>query len=353
MDEKEIRKYLIIGLISLLAILSFLIVKPLLTYILLGFLFAYIFFVPYTALTKKFKSETISALITVFGSLIIFVLPLLLMIPVFIKQLFNTYISLRGMDFSIFVFKLFPALANSQSVSAEVIANMSHFNAKISSILLSLFESTVQNIPTLLMGIVVLLFTFYFSLKEGSKINEYISIVLPVSKDQKKKLYEKFKQITDSVLFGHLIVGIVQGIIAGLAYFMFGIPNALLLMVLTTLISIIPVIGPWLVWIPVDIFLFLNGETSKGMQLLIFGLFMINWIETLLRPVLIAEKAEMNPAIALVGAMGGLYAFGIMGFIMGPLILAYLILIIEMYREGKTNSIVFKEEVHPSLEAKK
>jgi predicted PurR-regulated permease PerM len=353
MEEKEFKKFVIPFFILVLASISFFVVKPLGTYIFLGLLFAYIFYVPFQQLSRRFKSDTLGALITVSLSIIVFVLPFLFLIPAFIRQLFEAYINIRGADFSVIIFKIFPALAGSSSVSAEIIATMSHFSAKISDILFGLFESTFQNIPAIIGGIIVLIFTFYFGLKEGNKFREYVSVILPISKDQKKKLFEKFEQITDSVIFGHMIVGIVQGIVAGIAYFMFGIPNALLLTVITMFASILPVIGPWLVWIPVDVFLFINGNQVAGMQLLIFGLFVINWLETFLRPVVIAERAEMNPAIALIGAIGGMYAFGIMGFIIGPLVLAYLILLIEMYKEDKSESIVLKEEKAPEISESK
>lgn len=347
--EEKAKKLIIPLFIITLAIMSFFVIKPLMSYIFLGLLFAYIFYSPFQQLINKLKSDTLAALITVSASIIIFVIPPMLLIPTLVRQLFEAYISIRGADFATVVFNIFPSLASSQSMSAEIIATMSHFSSKISDILFQLFENTFQSIPNMIAGVIVLIFTFYFGLKEGSKFKEYLSAMVPLSKDQKKKLYDKFEQVTDSVIFGQIIIGIVQGIVSGIAYFMFGIPSALLLTVITTLASILPVIGPWLVWIPVDIFLFIKGEQVAGMQLLIFGLFVINWLETFLRPVVIAERAEMNPAIALIGAIGGMYTFGIMGFIIGPLVLAYLILLIEIYKENKSESIILKEEKAPDF----
>ena len=350
MEEKEFKKFIIPLLIIVLGILSFFVVRALSMYILFGLLASYIFYSLYQKLKLKIKSPDISALIIVVSSFVIFIVPPLILLPIFVRQLFEAYLSLRTTDFSIIVFKLFPSLASSQAISGEVIATMSHFNSKLSSILLNLFDSIFQNIPEIALGIVVLLFTFYFGLREAEKLKEYVSVILPVSKEHKKKLYEKFEQVTDSVLFGHFIIGIAQGLVSGIGYYMFGVPNALLLTVATTVVGVIPVIGPWLVWIPVDIFLFINGNNAAGMQLLIYGLFVINWVETFLRPVVIAERAEMNAAIALIGAIGGIYAFGLIGFVLGPLVLAYLILLIELYKENQSESIVIKEERPPLLE---
>jgi len=349
MEEKEFKRFIIPVLILILGVLSFLVVRPLGAYILFGLLLSYIFYSSYQKVRTKINSPDLSALIVVITSFVVFVIPPLLLLPLFIRQLFESYLSLRGADFSLIVFKLFPSLASSPAISAEVIASMSHFNSNLSALLLSLFESIFQNIPEIILGLVVLLFTFYFGLREGAKFKEYISVLLPVAKDAKKTLYEKFEKVTDSVLFGHLIIGIAAGIIAGIGYFMFGVPNALLLTVATILVSIVPVVGAWFIWIPVDLFLFINGDNVAGMQLLIYGLFVINWVETFLRPVVIAERSEMNAAISIIGAMGGIYAFGLIGFILGPLILAYLILLIELYKQKQTESIVIREEKIPAI----
>jgi predicted PurR-regulated permease PerM len=353
MDEKDFKRFMVPVLIGVLAILSFLVIRPLGTSIFMGLLLAYLFHNLYVKLNQKWKSENLSASAIVISVLVVLVTPIAILTPIFVKQLYSAYMSLRVADFSAIIFKIVPSLASSKEMTAEVIATASHFNAKISSILLGIFESVFQNIPALLFGVVVVLFTFYFGLREGHKFKEYISIVFPIPKEHKRKLYEKFQQVTDSVLYGELVVGLAQGVIAGIGYYMFGVPNALLLTVLTAIAGVVPVVGPWFVWVPVDFFLFLNGNNVAGMQLLIYGLFVVNWIDTLLRPIIIAQRAEMNAALALIGAIGGVYAFGVIGFVVGPLVLAYLILLIEMYKEDKSESIVIKEEKPPLMEEKK
>ena len=207
-----------------------------------------------------------------------------------------------------------------------------------------MFQYVFSNSANILFGILIFMFTYFFALIESSNFKNYFSVIFPFSKEHEQKFFDRFEKVTNSVLFGHFIVGIIQGIIAGIGYFILGIPNALLLTVLTLIVGVIPVIGPWLVWIPADIFLFANGMTEPAIGLLIFGLFVINWVDTLLRPFIVSSKAEMNSAIALIGMIGGTIAFGATGFILGPLILAYLILLVEIYKDKKEESIVFKKE---------
>ena len=139
-------------------------------------------------------------------------------------------------------------------------------------------------------------------------------------------------------------MGILQGLIAGIGYFIFGVPNALLLTILTILIGVIPIIGPWLVWIPVDIYLFVANRPGAGMGLFIYGMLLINWVDTIVRPMIVSRRTQINPGIILVGMIGGLFVFGLLGLIIGPLILAYVLLVLEIYRKQSIgDSLIFKK----------
>ena len=349
MDDKDLKKFLIPFVILGLAFLSFLILKPLAFPIMLGLLLAYGFYPLYLKLKAKLKSENISSMIIVTGTLILFLLPPILLTPLFIKELFNAYLSLRGTDFSALILQLFPSISSSPVLATEISAAASHFSAAISSAMLSIFQSTLMNLPAIIFGIVIALFTFFFGLREGHEVKEYFFTFFPFGEEHQKRFFQRFEQVTNSVVFGHIVIGIVQGLVAGIAYYIFGIPNALILTVITMIVGVLPVIGPWLVWIPVDIFLFTSGNSVAAMQLLIYGLFVINWTEVLLRPYVVAARAEMNSAIALIGAVGGTYAFGVMGFLLGPLFLAYFILVLELYKNKKTESIVIRETPESKL----
>jgi predicted PurR-regulated permease PerM len=343
MDDKDFKKIMTPLMIVGLALLSFYVVRPLFVSITVGLLFAYVFYPVYIKLNNKIKSENLSAGIIVSTTSIAFLAPIIFLIPSFVKQLLSFYEAIRNADFAPIILKLLPSLASSKQATTEIIAAASHLNAKISGFIISLSQSLILGSVEIVFGIIIVIFTFYFALKEVDNLKEYLGSILPISKEHKKKFYEKMGQVTDSVLYSHIVVGILQGIIAGIGYFMFGLPNPLLLTVLTMVAGVLPVIGPWFVWVPIDIFLFLNGDNTRGMQLLLFGLFVINWVDTLLRPMIMSKRADMNSAIALIGSVGGIYAFGFIGFVLGPLILAMFILLIEIYKDNAKESIVLQE----------
>jgi predicted PurR-regulated permease PerM len=345
MDE-TFRKFVVPVSILVLAFLSFLVVKPLLLPIVLGLCFAYLFAPVYKRLEKKTKSKYWSASLILVLTLVILILPILITLPLFTKQVFEAYLSIKDFDVYTLVKTIFPSLLNDPQFSAEFLAASSNLKASLSEFLINFFKNTLMNLPNIIFSLLIFFFTFFFGLLESENFRKYFSIIFPFSRDHEEKFFDKFEKVTNSVLYGNFIVGIVQGIIAGVGYFMLGVPNALLLTVLTTIVGVIPVIGPWLVWIPVDIYLFAVGMKEPAIGLLIFSVLVTNWIDTIMRPFIVSSKAEMNSAIALIGMIGGSIAFGIMGFILGPLILAYLILLIEVYQNKRKESIILKEP-HP------
>jgi len=344
MEDKEIKKYVIITLFILLAVLSFLIIKPIFLSVFIGLVLAYLFSPLYRLINKKITSKNISALIVILLFVILVSIPSVMLIRYAISNLDKIYSYISSItDLEAFVKTTFPQLLNNPQIAVNLHAITASLSSKMVGFVSSTINNMFFNIIPILLNIAVSLFIFFVAMRDQEELKGYFISLSPFSKEYQKKFYEKFDQVTYSVIYGELIVGISQGIIAGIGYFICGVPHALLLTIITTLVAIIPIIGPWLVWMPVDIYLFLNGHTNSAIGLLIYGLFIINWVDTILRPVIVSKGTKMNSAIALIGMTGGLYVFGLMGLIIGPLILAYLILLIEAYKDKKIGSMVFQD----------
>jgi predicted PurR-regulated permease PerM len=344
MKEDGFKKVVIVLVILSLLVLAFLIIRPIFIAILFGVLLSYIFRPLYLLLHKKIKSETFSAFLVVFGILLLILVPMILLMPVVTRQLIDVYIAMQKINLATIINSNFPAFFNTLSNSADIAAISNSFTSNIGSFVVTSVQKIIFNLPSLLLQTVIVLFTFFFGLRDHDKLKLYFLSVSPFSKEIQNKFYEKFKQVTNSIIYGQLIVGIAQGIIAGIGYFIFGVPNAVLATIVTMLVGIIPVIGPWLVWIPIDIFLFVSGQTGPAIGLLIYGLLVINWVDTLIRPLVVSRMTKMNSALALIGMVGGLYVFGIIGLILGPLILAYLLLIAEFFKQKRFKSIIIEEK---------
>jgi len=335
-DEKDFKRIALFAIIGLLLLLAFFILKPILLTTIAGLILALIFYPVQKRLVLKIKRKNISALIICIFVLIIIVIPLWFFVPMLVKQTFDLYVELQKSDMGSLVTIFFPS-ASSEFIRQTAVT-LNSFIANLTSSFLSSFSDLILNTPIIALQGILILFVFFFGLRDGDQLVSYLRSISPFSKESNDKVIKQFEDITRSVVFGQVIIGLVQGIVTGIGFFIFGVPNALLLTIVATLVGIFPIIGPWLVWIPVDIYLFLSGRTGAGFGLLIYGSLIINWIDTLIRPLIVSKKTKINPAIILVSMVGGLIMFGVLGLVIGPLVISYLLLLLEFYRKNTANS---------------
>jgi predicted PurR-regulated permease PerM len=189
---------------------------------------------------------------------------------------------------------------------------------------------------------VVVFFTFFFALRDNEELNQFIKKILPFSKEVEDKLYKFSKDITASVLYGQILIGIIQGVSIGIGFFLFSVPNALLLSVLAIIAGIFPIVGTVVIWVPVLIYLLIAGNTGAVFGILFFGLFSSN-IDNILRPILVSKKTSLNSSLILIGMIGGWFLFGILGIVLGPLIIAYSLVILESYQNNKGSNFFKKQ----------
>ena len=341
LKEDNVRDILNYLLIIGIFIMAFIIIRPIFFAIIYGLLFAYILSPLYRFTFKRVKNENIAALIVCLGIFVILAIIFGVILGSIFNQIINIYFAAQKINFVNILETLLP-------LSSKISANLANSIEVSFSNLLTSYASSIGNIifnlPNLLLQLVVVFLILFYALRDGNQAFKYLKSLSPMKKDVQTRFFQHFKDITNSVLIGQIVVGIIQGVVAGIGYFIFGVPNALLMTLITMIIGIIPIIGPWLVWIPIDIYLFSIDRTGAGLGLFIYGLVLINWVDTIIRPMIVSRRTQINPAIILIGMIGGLYVFGLLGLIIGPLILAYVILIFELYRKKSYgDNIMFKK----------
>lgn len=331
---------LILGLF----ILAGIIIKPIIIAIISGILLGYIFYPIYHWVLRKLKRENLSALIICLGLLAIIFGVASFVLGSLIRQAINLYLILQTIDLSVLLNQIIPNFLSNE-LSSTIAGSINTFISTKLAEGLSRSGDFILNLPMILLQLFVSIFIFFFSLKDGKKAVEYLKSLDLFEKEIQEKFFKQFRDITYSVLMGQIVVGIMQGVIAGIGYFIFGVSNPLILTLLTMLVGVIPLIGPWLIWIPVVIYLYASGNSGAATGLLVYGLIIISWLDAIVRPLIVARKTQINSAIVIIGMIGGLFVFGILGLILGPLILAYILLIIELYRKKtfKNKNIIFKE----------
>jgi predicted PurR-regulated permease PerM len=181
----------------------------------------------------------------------------------------------------------------------------------------------------------------FFFFKDGHKILERIFYYTPLSDEDETRMLTQFASITRATVKGTLVIGIIQGALAGIAFWAVGIEGAALWGTIMAILSIVPGIGAPLVWVPAVIILFVNGQYVKATLLLVWCGAVVTTIDNFLRPVLVGRDAKMPDLLILIGTLGGLFLFGPIGFIIGPIICGLFLTVWDIY--GTT----FKEVLPP------
>ncbi|MEN0036957.1 MAG: AI-2E family transporter [Cellvibrio sp.] len=177
-----------------------------------------------------------------------------------------------------------------------------------------------QDTFKLLLNICLMLYLIFFLLRDGKYLLELGIRALPMGDARERLLADKFGQITRATIKGNLVIAIIQGTLGGLIFWALGIPGALLWGVVMAAMSLIPAVGPAIIWAPVALYLFATGANVKAIILIAFGMGVIGLVDNILRPILVGRDTRMPDYIVLLSTLGGLAIFGLNGFVIGPLV---------------------------------
>ncbi len=337
MEETYFKRVMTVFIVAILLVLTFFLLKPLLLSIAAGLILAFVFIPSYRKLTEIVKSKNFAAAIISFILILAILLPIWFFTPTAVEQSFRFYQAAQQIDFVSFLKSIFPSFFASEQFSSEVGSIMKSFLSKTTNLLQNSLTDIISKFPQIFLHFAVVFFTFFYAMRDNEKITEYVRSFLPFPKQIEDKLFNSSKGITIAVIYGQIIIGILQGLLVGIGFLIFRVPNTLLLTLLACLAGVFPVLGTTIVWLPVIIYLVVAGNTFAAIGILIFGLVSTS-IDNLLRPLFVSRRTNLPSSVILIGMIGGLFMFGILGIIIGPLIIAYLLIILELYRQHNKNA---------------
>lgn len=341
LHNAEIRKFAAFGFIIAIFVMAFIILQPLFLSIVGGLILAYACYPLYKLVFKLFRERNTAALAVCLIIVIILFVPLWFLMPIAIEQTFRLFSAIQTVDIGGVVQQLMPI--SSTEVKTSIAAGINTFIAGIASNSLKSLSSFLLEVPRYSLYLAVIVFVFFFATRDADRLKKYVTGLSPLKLEKERLLGSQFKEITSSIIYGYVVVGLVQGVATGIGLLLFGIPNTLLLTAAAMFFSIIPMIGPAIVWLPVSVYLITIGNVSGGIGFLLYGLLFVSTIDNFLRPVLVARKTKIPAVLILVGMIGGLMTFNILGVILGPLILAYVLLLLDAYK-NKTLADMFNTD---------
>jgi predicted PurR-regulated permease PerM len=329
-NEQMFKRFIVGSLIAILLIAAFIIIWPIFLSIITGMILAYICFPVYKIVLKVVREKNIASFIILLMIIFILFLPIWFLAPLVTRQAFDAYTYFQKTDISGIIGKILPA-----SISVDTLSMINSFVSKSANAIFSKVSDSILNISDIILQALVILIVFFFSMRDWVKLKDYVKQLSPFSSTFEKSLEKQFKDITNSVIFGHIIIGVLQGLFTGLGLWIAGVQQPLLLTIVAIFAAILPVVGAWLVWIPAAIYLFSIGHTTAALGLFLYGAIFISWIDNVLRLFIISRRTSVSSAIIFIGMFGGLLTFGVMGLILGPLVLAYLIVLLDAYKDKK------------------
>jgi predicted PurR-regulated permease PerM len=319
----------------------FSLLQPFTSAIFVAALFALMFAKPYKIILKIFKNKLVSAILACFLVAFMVVLPFSIIISLVGSEISDitsnftngettkTQQKIQNSINSIYEFKI---LNNSlsqlkNSISDEEITNFFKNAANKS---LDLLQVVYQNAVKSIVWVFVMFFTLFYFFIDGDRFVRKIMRLSPMKNRHEKLLIDKFVSTTRATLKGTLIIGTIQGSLGGLAFWIAGIPSPIIWTMLMVFISIIPAAGASMVVIPAGIVMLILGNFWQGIFLMAMGVF-VSMIDNVIRPKLVGNDTQIHGLLVFFATIGGLSVFGLIGFIVGPIIMALGIALWEIY----------------------
>lgn len=203
----------------------------------------------------------------------------------------------------------------------------------VSSFLLAQGADLAKNAFLFVTDFLVMVFTLFFLFRDGDHFYNSIYAAIPLDPDHKAKIFERMNGTISAVMQGTLLTALAQGTTAGLTYWALGVRFSIFLGVASAVLSLLPVGGTALIWIPVSIYLFFTGSIVKGCIMIGVGVGLVGLMDNLLQPFLIGNKAQLPMLFLFFASLGGLASFGLLGLFLGPIILAVLLETFRIYQD--------------------
>lgn len=341
MDLSKIRNLLFIIFFGVTTIGFIYLLKPFFYPIFWAAVIASLFYPVYKKINSKLKHNNTSSLLTIGLVMIIIIIPVTLMSGLILKESINLYDSLANNQGPIVstVKNVISRVKNNPITDKfnideqQVAAKLTEVAKTITDFIFTAAKNLTQNSVTFLIMFIIMIYTLFFFLKDGEGMLKRLAHISPLGNKHEIIMYKKFTSTARAALKGTLIVGGIQGFLGALLFYITGIEGALIWGIIMMLFSVVPGFGSYIVWLPAAIIMFVGGNMWQGIVIVVVGTLLISTIDNFIRPILVGKDTQMHPLLILFSTLGGLLFFGISGFIIGPIITAFLMSLWEMYEQ--------------------
>jgi len=342
-EEKKLSRWFFIAALVLTTILFFRMMQAFLVPIALAAVFATIFDPLYQGFLRTFRGRrSLAAFFSCFVLFLGLVLPLYGVGHLVTVEAINFYRSIQG-DVTRLVqggnvdlirrIKSIPWLSNLPFEQINLQEDLQKAAAGIAAFMAGLINRTSRSTLEFVVLLFITLFTMFYFFRDGRTMVRRLRFLIPLDREYKNAILARFTAVARATVKGTLLIALVQGSLSGLTLWIFGVGSPFLWGVVATLLSIIPLVGAWLVLYPAAAVQALQGNYWQAIGILLATVIVIVNVDNLLRPRLVGQETGMHDLMVFFSTLGGIGLFGATGFILGPMLAALFLSLLDIYSQ--------------------
>lgn len=331
-DSKKLQVYFFATIMVGVLIFTVYMFSPFLTPIALALMSAVILRPIQSRIALLIKNKTIAALITVILLALVIITPLFFLGTQIFDQSTKLYSTIKAGQFNS-IDKVVDALFSPiKNIFPNFDFKIDEYATKMVRWFLDNSGKLFSGTANVAFGVFIGAITLFYLLKDGESIRKALIELSPLSNRYDVGIIHRVEQAINSVIRGSVFVALIQGLFAGIGMYIFGVPNAILWGSLAAVTALIPLVGTALVLIPAVMFLAVIGSISGAIGLTIWGVIVVGAVDNLIMPALIGKGFKAHPLLILFSVLGGISFFGPVGLFLGPLVVALLLALIDVYK---------------------
>jgi predicted PurR-regulated permease PerM len=342
MQERKLEIYLFFVLLGVASFLTFKIFEPYLYALILALIFSVIFHPLHKKILMEIpKHHSLSALLTLFIVFMLVLLPLVLFGVQITDDIKNIYeyalVSGGGQGFVGNVTNIANNIINyfnPTNVNPPLfdVTDTENYALGILTWLRGHFGDIFSGLAKFFVNLFIFTISFFYFIKDGDRLRKDIIDLSPFKDDRDEEILNKLKIAIVSVVKGSVLVAMIQGLVSGLGFYIFGLPSHVFWGGVTAVAALVPGFGTSLVIGPAVLYLLFTGFTGQAIGLFIWGVLAVGFIDNFLGPKFIEQGIKIHPLLILLSALGGISFFGPVGFLLGPITISFLFALFDIYR---------------------
>ena len=335
-SEDRFSNLLFYGVVLCLGYFVFLVFQPFLVPLGWAAVFAVIFYSLNQELERRW-GRTLAASVSTAGVTLILVVPVLLLASLFVREGIeatrNVQAAMAAGGYGWFsrAWEWFSLHVAQEDSSIDLPGLVRQGASRVGEYMASQLGAVLRNIVVFLFELFVMLFALFFFLRDGEPILDRFRLFLPFEKAMRERMLAEARDLIFASVTTSLVIAAVQGIICGGAFAIVGLGSPVFWGVLMAFLSLLPVVGAWPVWIPAAIWLFSTGHTGRAFVLIGICGGVGSTIDNILRPVLLGGRSSLNGLLVFISVLGGIAVFGVLGVVLGPIVVATAVGILDVY----------------------